>query len=335
MRSRKALLAILVGAVVIVCAVVVILVAATAASRRAALTDDQVGVIKPNLDYTDESKDESIGDKLVIDDITYVRDKDLTNVLLLGIDYEHKQEDDRRLGLRSDSLAVMILDDSTKTSKMLTISRNTMTKVDYYDSNGDFVQQLPAYQITMQYYFGDSMRRSNYLTKNAVSRLLYDTQIDSVFALRLEALKQIVDRMGGITLTMPEDFSYIDSRYTLGATITFSGDDVNHFVRYRDLEVSGSAEDRLDRQTWFISQVLQKLRGSMGVSEAQDLIDSCGDYIESDVDAQTLKKLLTYPLTETFKVPGENRLGEEYDEFIVDKPALRTQVVDLFYKPAD
>ena len=65
-------------------------------------------------------------------------------------------------------------------------------------------------QIALQYAYGDGGRKSCWLTKNAVSELLYGVKIDAYLAMTIEGIAKATDLIGGVTLTVPEDYTDID-----------------------------------------------------------------------------------------------------------------------------
>ena len=115
------------------------------------------------------------------------------------------------------------------------------------------------------------------------------------------------------------------------------GPAAERFVRYRDVNVSGSAEDRLERQSWFVHTLFRQMKEQGDLEERLDwMLETAEEYIESDVDAETIKMLADYQLLdETEKVPGTNKAGDFHDEYYVDELALRAQIVKLFYTPAE
>ena len=282
-----------------------------------------------------ESEDLEWSGTVVLDGTTYRRRTDLKTVLFLGIDDTQTVEAEGiQVGNqgRADAVVLFILDKTAKTTQALTISRNTMTEVDVYKGNGD-----PAYsgvmQLNMQYAFGDSPARGNFLMKRTVSELLYNTRIDGCLSMTMEGIAVIVDGMGGITVTLPKDYTDIDAGYTAGTAVTLDGAAAERFVRYRDVNVSGSAEDRLERQSWFVHTLFRQMREQGNLEERLDwMLETAEEYIESDVDAETIKMLADYQmLDETEKVPGTNRAGKLHDEYYVDEE----QIVELFYEPAE
>lgn len=276
---------------------------------------------------------------VIYNDVEYRRRTDIRTVLFLGIDDTQTEEAEGiEVGNRgrADAIALFILDKTAKTTQLLTVSRNTMTEVDVYKGNGDFAYS-GVMQINMQYAYGDGPTRCNFLVKRTLSELLYDTRIDGCLSMTMDGIAVIVDGMDGITLTMPEDFTDIDPRYTAGSTVTLDGAEAERFVRYRDIYVIGSAESRLERQSWFAHTMFQQLkeRGSME-KQLEWALEVADEYIESDVDAETLKMLADFTmLDETIKVPGTNVMGKHHSEYYVDEEALKSLIIELFYTPVE
>ena len=272
------------------------------------------------------------GSKLTYKDEHYIQKDGLTTVLLLGIDYGG-EEDDRSIGTggRSDTIVVMVLDDKDQSITTLSVNRDTITEVVVYDNKGDYLYSGEM-QINMQHVFGDSAKRANYLTKKTVSELLCGRHIDGSISLSLDGIPVIADLIGGLTLTMNEDYSYIDPAYTKGTTVTLDGDALERFIRYRDTEETGSNETRMARHQWLIQQLFETL-GSKGMTElAEQIMDKAADYIETDLDADSIKKIARYEMKEDgLKVPGQTVEGEMHDEFYVDQEALEQLLLDLFY----
>ncbi len=279
------------------------------------------------------------GSTVLLDGKAYRRRTDLKTVLFLGIDNTHTVEAEGiQVGNqgRADAVVLFILDKTAKTTQALAISRNAMTEVDIYKGNGDLAYS-GVMQINMQYAFGDSPARGNFLMKRTVSELLYDTRIDGCLSMTMEGIAVIVDGMGGITITLPKDYTDIDESYAAGATVTLDGAAAERFVRYRDINIPGSAEDRLERQSWFVHTLFRQMKEQGNLEEQLDwMLETAEEYIETDVDAETIKMLADYQmLDETEKVPGTNKAGNFHDEYYVDELALRAQIVKLFYTPAE
>ncbi len=295
-----------------------------------------------NTQTDDNSVDDGSEDwnsQISYNGVKYKRRNDLKTVLFMGVDNTATSAGGQgELGNngRADAIMLFILDSTNKTDTVLMISRDTMTEVDIYDGAGNFAFSGQS-QINMQYAYGNSALRSCFLMKRTVSELLYGARVDYHFALTMDGIETIVDTMGGITLTMPEDYTYIDPAYTSGATVTMDGAQAEHFIRYRDLTEHGSNEERVDRQSWFMHAIFSAMRASGHMGETLErLIDVAEPYLETDVDADTIDKLASYDmLEETVTLPGSSEDGGNHDEFYVDEAALQELIIELFYAPEE
>ncbi len=275
---------------------------------------------------------------VTVDGVTYNLRRDLKTILFLGVENRDPQGGEGDMVLNNghaDIIMLFVLDPVQKIAQMVPISRDTYIDLDVYKANGDFGYTVKK-NLTMQYAFGDSPRRSCYLMKRKVSELLYGVPITGTLALQMDGIQTVVEELGGITVTLPEDYTYIDPAYTAGAQITLDGPAAERFVRYRDTAITGTAEQRLDRDSWFVRELFGQLKakGSLAATMTR-LLDKAEDYIENDVDAETMQLLADCTLAdETRKVPGNVREGQFHDEFIVDEDALQDLVLDIFYEPA-
>ena len=333
MKSRKAILAL--GGL--------ILVAAAAFGAIMALSDPKEPELPPQTTETRAlSSDEEWSGTIVENGITYRVNPNIHTVLLLGVDdgtvipnYENTDAEVAGTGGRADTILLLLLNDDTKAMTLLSVSRDTMTDVDAYGTDGHFAYTYPTH-LNMQYAYGDSPTRSAYLMKKAVSRLLYGTRIDGFMSVKIEGIRAIVDSLGGLQLTVPEDYTEIDERFTKGARITLTGAEAEHLLRYRDTGVHASNETRVQRQLRLIETVFSELGGRLGGERLEEAIDAAGDAMATDLDAETLKKLASYQLeAETYTLPGSVTEGEDHDEFHVEEEALRKLLIGLYYMPVE
>ena len=326
-------------------AVIAVVVVAAAVGLIAAKVTTNKGKSNIPQSQTGAEADQSEwGNRLTYKGKNYRKNENISTVLFVGVDQNSEDQWDdygeATEGVignsgRADSIILFVLNDETQTTKMLLISRDTMTEVDVYDKSGKFAYSTQNH-LNMQYSYGDSPSKSLYLMKRTVGDLLYKIRIDGALSLTMDGISKIVDLLGGIPLTMAEDYSYIDERYTEGTTVTLDGKEMEHFIRYRDTNEFASNEKRVARQSWLIGEVFQYLKKTGAMSFIEDIIDKDPDYIEADVDGELLKKLSKYQIeSEKLRLPGENVQGEKYDEFHVDEEALQDLIVELLYVPAE
>jgi len=265
----------------------------------------------------------------------YTYNSSLKTILFLGIDKTGNMisQDYPGYGGQADTILALILNQDDRTLKILGIPRDTMTTIDIYDQNNHWYASETA-QITLQYAYGDGASRSCWLMKNTVSRLLLSMPVSASVSLNMDGLDTIIDKIGGVTITMPEDYTYIDPSYVSGASITLGGKEAEAFVRYRDTSVSGSSLPRLERQSVFVKAFLAQLKkDNYSTSQLNQMIDLTGNYMYTDMDAESLKSLFSYTIAgDVITLPGEMTQGETYDEYHVSKDALQSEIIQLFYK---
>ena len=172
---------------------------------------------------------------------SYTYNRNLKTMLFMGID-QHDEAGSysyKGTGGRSDCMILFIMNEADGTAKMLEISRDTMTKIAVYDTKGEYALDSTM-QLTMQYSFGDGANKSCRLTKEAISNLLHNIPIDEYFSMNIDGIKVLNDAIGGVTLTVPQDYTEIDPEFKEGETITLDGEQAEKYVRKRDTSVTGS-----------------------------------------------------------------------------------------------
>lgn len=277
---------------------------------------------------------ESMGRTIEQDGVTWRYNTRLRTVLFMGVDTRAGAENKIGIGNngRSDTLLLFVIDPDHESVQLITISRDTMTKVDVYDRDRNYLFSGKM-QLTMQYSFGDSAARSCQLVKSKISDLLYDLPINYHCSLTLDGILAASDLLGGIKLTLEDDWTDIDPTYTAGSTITLKGEQLERFLRYRDIQVSGSNDVRMSRHGWFIRQLFSQM-GTVGSTGVDMLLSKLDPYLETDLDADTIKQLTSYHLSdEILKVPGETIRGKAHDEYYVDEEACKQMILDVFYIP--
>lgn len=266
----------------------------------------------------------------------YEYNLDLRTILFLGVDKNEEvmvKEITGRSG-QTDSIILLVLDTQEKTTTLLEVSRDTMTDVKVYGMDGDYLSTETA-QIATQYAYGDGERRSCQLSRDAVSNLLYQIPIHDYLSLNMAGIGPITDQIGGIEIMIPEDYTMIDPLFVQGSTVVLNGEQAERYVRYRDTEMTGSNNQRMERQTQFIQALLAKVRATEDGGDAmlQQFWSVSQPYITTDLTLDMLKKVSSYSLNpEILTIPGTMQKGQEHDEFYVEETALQQMIMDIFYK---
>lgn len=270
----------------------------------------------------------------------YQHNDHLRTYLYMGIDKDGpvSEAEDSVSGGQSDAMFLIVVDSEKKTISVLSINRNTMTDVDVYDKDGNFVDTREL-QICLQHGFGDGMRTSCQRSVDAVSNLLYGEPISGYIAMNMDAMPMMNDSVGGVTVEVLDDLTSPSRNVSLhkGETVTLNGDEAYVYLRSRDINEFDSATERLNRQMQYI-QAFVKQAKSKDAATLVSVYDAITDYIVTNVDVPNLvNKLTTYEFDDSrmYTIPGEAQMGEQYEEYHVDEDALYQLMVDTFYKPVD
>ena len=281
---------------------------------------------------TDDAEKSS--DTIVVDGREYRLNTNIQTVLFMGIDKNAKSDRGDRAGEngQSDSLNLLIVDRETKKAQILQISRDSMVDIDIYSASGEKMISEPG-QIALQYAYGDGEEESCRLTAGKVSELLYGVNVDSYLSLTMEGMVKAADAIGGVTMTVPEDYTWIDPAFSKGATLTMDGEMVEKYVRSRDTEVLDSNVQRMERQSQFMGALIEKLQNVKETSNYLSLYQQMEPYMVTNMTADEMKSLSEYDIdTNTLDVPGEVILKDGHAQFIIANEALRKIILKTFYK---
>lgn len=270
----------------------------------------------------------------------YQHNDHLRTYLYMGIDKDGPvtEAEDSVSGGQSDAMFLIVVDSEKKTISVLSINRNTMTDVDVYDKDGNFVETRKL-QICLQHGFGDGMRTSCQRSVDAVSNLLYGEPVSGYIAMNMDAMPMMNDSVGGVTVEVLDDLTSPSRNVSLhkGETVTLNGDEAYVYLRSRDINEFDSATERLNRQMQYI-QAFVKQAKSKDAATLVSAYDAITDYIVTNVDVPNLvNKLTTYEFDDSrmYTIPGETQMGEQYEEYHVDEDALYQVMLDIFYKPVE
>ena len=270
----------------------------------------------------------------------YQHNDHLRTYLYMGIDKDGPvtEAEDSVSGGQSDAMFLIVVDSEKKTISVLSINRNTMTDVDVYDKDGNFVETRKL-QICLQHGFGDGMRTSCQRSVDAVSNLLYGEPVSGYIAMNMDAMPMMNDSVGGVTVEVLDDLTSPSRNVSLhkGETVTLNGDEAYVYLRSRDINEFDSATERLNRQMQYI-QAFVKQAKSKDAATLVSAYDAITDYIVTNVDVPNLvNKLTTYGFDDSrmYTIPGETQMGEQYEEYHVDEDALYQVMLDIFYKPVE
>jgi len=192
--------------------------------------------------------------------------------LLLGTD---TGELGRSYKGRTDTMIVMVLNPKSKTTTMLSVPRDT--KVTFDDV---------TIKINAAYSYGSSDT-----AMEAVEKLL-NIKLDGYLLVNMKGLEQMVDAVGGVTVTSPLSFDYEGKSCVKGQSYDLSGSDALKFSRMRYDDPQGDYGRQM-RQQLILTSVIGKLKKNPTTVISQKFLNAVGKNVRSDVSLGSVKNLAT------------------------------------------
>ena len=269
----------------------------------------------------------------------YVLKEDVETFLFLGLDkFGGEKIESYNNDKQADFLLLLVVDNKNSTYTALHINRDTITEMNILGVAGDKVGTVNK-QIALAHTYGNGKEVSCRNVAQAVSKLLLDVEIDHYMSLTMDGVPIYNDYVGGVEVTVLDDFSGIDDTLIKDKTVTLMGQQALTYVRSRYGLDDDTNSNRMKRQKQYLEAVYNKTKLCLEEDEAfiENAFLKLSPYLVSDCSANKLQKLMeklsSYTLTEIESIKGENVVGEEFMEFHPDKEALKATTIELFYKP--
>ena len=292
-----------------------------------------------NQNQLQEQETEPAG-LIEVDGVKYIPKKNIETYLFMGIDEPGKVQ--KRIEYEGtgqcDVLILFVRDLSRGTFMTLPINRNTMTDVKSIDIDGTYLATTRN-QIALAHSDGDGLEMSCENTVDAVSGLLHGQKIDGYAAVNMGAIEIINHLVGGVTVTIEDDFSQADPSMKMGETITLTDEQAVCFVRGRMNVGDGTNENRIRRQSQYLAELKPMLRQkcSEDSSFPLEIYESLEEYMVTDISAKKFSKIAVLAAKDKddgeLEITGTTTIGEmDFAEFEPDEDSLMQAILTLFYK---
>lgn len=219
-----------------------------------------------------------------------IKERKQLNILIMGIDSKSGSTG------RSDSLMVMTLKPETNSMQLISIPRDTRTLI---------VGKGFDDKINHAYAFGGEA-----MSIATVENFL-DIEIDYHVSLNMTGLEQLIDELGGITVT--NELEWTDSSYTFNkGPVDLDGQKALAYVRMRKADPAGDF-GRSKRQRQVVEAIVKKGAHVASVNKINSTIDIMGDNMGTSLDFEDMRSLLSgYTGTrhdvESYQVQGSGKM---------------------------
>lgn len=243
--------------------------------------------------------------------------------LIIGTDESGNEEaaGEEYRGAMADFMLLAVIDETNKSYGFIQLSRDTITDVTMLLHDGTGYASADM-QLCTAHWYGWDKKSSCENTVDAVSRMLGGLPIDGYYSLQMRSMPELNHAVGGVTVTIEDDFSAFDEEMQIGRTMTLSDSQAFLFVRSRQ----GMADDdnmaRMKRQRTFMSALMgQAKEQSQGNRKfIVKLYDEMADYAVTDIGSKEIAKLSQevggYTDLGLYTFDGETRIGQRLDDGI-------------------
>lgn len=265
----------------------------------------------------------------------------IETILVLGLDkFETGDAESYNNDKQADFLMLLVVDHENSSCTALHINRDTIAQMNVLGVAGDKVSTVKK-QIALAHTYGNGKEVSCRNTADAVSDMLLGVQIDHYVSVTMDAVSVYNDYVGGVELTVLDDFTGIDDTLVKGETVNLLGEHALNYVRVRKGLDDSTNFKRMERQRQYLEALYDKTRICIDNDDAfiVNAAVQLADYIVSDYTGTGLQdlaeQLVTYQLVEICELEGEIVQGENHMEFYPDESSVKETVVKLFYELKD
>lgn len=245
--------------------------------------------------------------------------------LMLGVDSLDSKKADNA---RSDTIMVVNLDGKTGKVNIISIPRDTYTKIEGYKKT----------KINHSFKYGGSE-----LTLDTVNKLL-GTDIKYYVTVDYRFVEDVVDKIGGVEVDVPIDMKYEDPTADPPLTIdikagrqNLKGYDAIGFLRfrkgYKDADLG-----RVKAQQQFMSAILSKMKDPKTLVRSPLLLSSYVSYTENNIPVKKLIKMaakmrnVTSEDIVTNTLPGTPKYMKGVSYFVPNENKIQVMLLENNFK---
>ncbi|WFD53807.1 LCP family protein [Staphylococcus saprophyticus] len=202
-------------------------------------------------------------------------DGDPFTIALFGVD-SNAERNANGGGQRSDTIMVLSVNPEKKTTEIVSIPR---------DTQADIVGKGTTEKINHAYAYGGTDMAVKSLEK------LLNVPIDHYATIDMDGMQDMIDTVGGITVTSNATFSYDGYQFTEGERSKMDGKEAMAFIRSRKEDGAGGDFGRQERQQLVIQGLANKLTSVSSITHFNSLMNHVEDNVKTDLSVGELNKV--------------------------------------------
>ena len=261
-------------------------------------------------------------------DLSFMNNR--VNILVMGIDRSVERAESN--SFRSDTIILVTVNFKTGDVDMITFPRDSYVKL--YDKDGLLIDELdPFNKINEAFSRGGMMKHGGYQSEmNTVSRLIGGIPVSYYVSFDMNAVKEIVDAMGGVDYEVDIDV-YMNGRELHPGLQHLDGQAVLDYCRQR----KGSSDTaRADRQQRMLMAIFEQMKSTGQIANIPKIYKAVSDCIDTDLSFEQICSLSLIAVRmdseqlNRHMVKGKFASLYQRDVWLVDAEKLKTLIKDVF-----
>ena len=257
---------------------------------------------------------------------------DFETYLIMGTD---KTGADSKVyqGSMSDFLMLVIVDKTDNNYSFLPINRDTMSEVRLIQDDGTGVATAEL-QLCTAHWYGGNAEQSCANTVESISKLFGGLKINGYYAIPMDAIPKLNHSVGGVTVTLLEDFQDIDRQMKKGETLALSDEQAYRYIHDRYGVGDEKNTSRMKRQQQSMEAFFTKAKEKAKSDKAYvgQLFREFEQTATTNLTAKKISGLTNRLIKGTqkgfFEIKGTSKIGKalgdgiDHAEFYPDKESI-------------
>ena len=278
---------------------------------------------------------------------TYVKNKNIVNLLFLGIDTNSDRKKNMR-GYRSDMLMVCAVDIAAKKATLISIPRDTYTTMYKVDEDTGEIKEIVQDKINAAYAYGGGATHYSYANAMACVEMFLerrcelqkpldfelDIPVYLYAGIDMDGITQVATAVGGVDVTLDQSIPGVGKK---GQTVTLKYKNAFEFITNR--KDTGGDEGRASHQQQFMIALAKKIKSMGPVDMILSLYDELQKYVWTNLNTDQMidfAKILTkldIDSIEMHMVTGNSETKGSY-HMLHDEDATLQLLLDVYYTKA-
>lgn len=271
---------------------------------------------------------------------TYAYYHEFETYLIMGTD-KTGADSNVYQGSMSDFLMLLVVDKTDKNYAFLPLNRDTMAEVRLIQEDGTGVATANL-QLCTAHWYGGNASQSCANTVETVSKLLGGLKIDGYYSLPMDEIPKLNHSVGGVSLTLIEDFQKIDKRMKKGATLTLSDEQAYHYIHDRYGVGDEKNTSRMQRQKQYMEALFAKAKEKAKTDKTfiNAMFQKLEDTATTNLTMQKVTKLTNLMVKGTqrgfYEIRGTSKVGKalgdgiDHAEFYPDDDSVIDVMKEIY-----